>query len=117
MRKLISVFVVICAAIFAVQAWGGEEHQAKGVVKAIKHSDGKLTISHGPIKSLGMKGMTMDFAVADPGMLDVVQKGHAVSFVMEVDSDGNFTIVDIQDQGMAEGEMEMSHGSEHHHDH
>lgn len=117
MRKLISVLVVICAAMFVSQTWAGEEHQVKGVVKAIKHSDRKITISHGPIKSLGMQGMTMDFAVADPGMLDVVQKGHAVSFVMEVDGDGNFTIVDIQDQGKAEGEMDMSHSMEHHHDH
>lgn len=115
MRKLVLALFVCCGVLLGSQAWAGEEHEVQGVIKDIKTADRKLTISHGPIKSLGMDGMTMDFAVSDPGMLDVVEKGHAVSFVMEVDTDGNFIIMDIQDKGMAEGEM--SHGDGHHHDH
>ncbi len=90
-----------CGIIFGSQVWAGDEHTVEGVIKDIKMSDKKLTISHGPIKTLGMDGMTMDFAVSDPGMLEVVQKGHTVSFVIEVDQKGNFIITDIEDKGMA----------------
>jgi Cu/Ag efflux protein CusF len=103
MKKLITTVAICLGIIFGSQVWAGEEHAAKGVVKAIKAADNKLTISHGPIKTLGMDGMTMDFVVSDPGMLEVVQQGHAVSFVIEVDKKGNFIIIDIEDQGMATG--------------
>lgn len=101
MKKLITVLMVCFGFIVGHQVWAGDEHVAEGVIKAIKASDNKLTISHGPIKTLGMDGMTMDFVVSDPGMLEVVEKGHAVSFVVEVDKKGNFIITDIEDKGMA----------------
>jgi len=93
--------VLLCFG-FAGLLQAGEQHQVNGVVKAIKNDVKRLTISHGPIKSLGMDGMTMDFAVYDPAMLDEVQQGHKVSFMMEVDKKGNFIIMDIQDQGAAD---------------
>ena len=115
MKKMLSVLVVCLGFALTAQVWAGDEHAVEGVIKGIKASDNKLTISHGPIKSLGMDGMTMDFTVSDPGMLEVVQKGHAVSFMIEVDSKGNFIITDIEDKGMAKGEM--SHGDGHDHQH
>ena len=101
MKKLVTAFAVCLGMIIGNQVWAGDEHAAEGVIKAIKSSDNKLTIAHGPIKTLGMDGMTMDFVVSDPGMLEVVEKGHAVSFVVEVDKKGNFIITDIEDKGMA----------------
>ena len=101
MRKLITIIMVSCGMLLGSQVWAGDEHQVEGVIKDIKAADNKLTISHGPIKTLGMDGMTMDFTVSDPGMLEVVQKGHAVSFVIEQDDKGNFIIMDIEDKGMA----------------
>ena len=115
MKKMLSALVVSLGLVFAAQVSAGDEHAVEGVVKDIKSSDNKLTISHGPIKSLGMDGMTMDFVVSDPGMLEVVQKGHAVSFMVEVDKKGNFVITDIEDKGMAKGGM--SHGDGHDHKH
>lgn len=119
MKKMISALIISFAFVLGNQAWSHEheEHPVEGVVKEIKASDNKLTISHGPIKTLGMDGMTMDFAVSDPGMLEVVQKGHAVSFMIEVDSKGNFVITDIEDKGMAKGEMPMSESHDHEHMH
>ena len=101
MKKLATALVICFGIIFGNQVWAGDEHAVEGVIKVIKVSDNKLTISHGPIKTLGMDGMTMDFVVSDPGMLEVAQKGHAVSFVIEVDKKGNFIITDIEDKGMA----------------
>jgi Cu(I)/Ag(I) efflux system protein CusF len=101
MKKLVTAMLVCCGMILGSQAWAGDEHAVEGVIKDIKAADNKLTISHGPIKTLGMDGMTMDFLVSDPGMLEVVQKGHAVSFVIEQDDKGNFVIMDIEDKGMA----------------
>jgi len=45
---------------------------------------------------MGMDGMTMDFTVSDPGMLEVVKEGQNVSFMIEVDKKGNFIITDIE---------------------
>lgn len=101
MKKLVMAMVVCFGVISGSLVWAGDEHAVEGVVKDIKAGDNKLTISHGPIKTLGMDGMTMDFVVSDPGMLEVVQKGHAVSFVIEQDDKGNFIIMDIEDKGMA----------------
>ena len=116
MIKIVTALVASCAIVFCVQAWAGEEHKVEGVIKDIKTADNKLTISHGPIKTLGMDGMTMDFAVSDPGMLEVVQKGHAVSFMIEVDSKGNFVITDIEDKGDAMGHSH-DHDDGHQHMH
>lgn len=101
MKKLVTAVLVCCAMIVGGQVWAADEHAVEGVIKDIKAADNKLTISHGPIKTLGMDGMTMDFLVSDPGMLEVAQKGHAVSFVIEQDEKGNFVIMDIEDKGMA----------------
>ena len=59
MKKLLITFAMVCSM----------------VIKAIKADSNKLTISHGPIKSMGMDGMTMDFIVSDPGMLEIVKEG------------------------------------------
>ncbi|WP_455220992.1 copper-binding protein [Kaarinaea lacus] len=101
MKKLVMALGVCFGLVLGNQVWAGDEHQVEGVIKGIKAADNKLTISHGPIKSMGMDGMTMDFLVSDPGMLEVVQEGHAVSFVIEQDDKGNFIIMDIEDKGMA----------------
>ena len=96
MKKLLITVAMVCSMFLVGQAVAGDEHKAEGVIKAIKADSNKLTISHGPIKSMGMDGMTMDFTVSDPGMLDVVKEGQNVSFMIEVDDKGNFIITDIE---------------------
>ena len=96
MKKLLILLVMVCSMVLVGQAVAGDEHKVEGVIKAIKAGSNKLTISHGPIKSLGMDGMTMDFTVSDPGMLEVVKEGQNVSFMIEVDDKGNFIITDIE---------------------
>jgi Cu(I)/Ag(I) efflux system periplasmic protein CusF len=61
----------------------------KGEVKKIDESAGKITLKHGPIKSLGMdEAMTMVFRVKDPAMLKQVKVGDKVDFEAENASSG-----------------------------
>lgn len=57
----------------------------KGEVKKIDEAAGKITLKHGPIKSLDMDedGMTMVFRVQDPAMLKQVKVGDKVQFEAE----------------------------------
>lgn len=52
-----------------------------GEVKKIDEGSGKITLKHGPAKSLGMdEPMTMVYRVRDPAMLKQVKVGDKVSF-------------------------------------
>lgn len=55
-----------------------------GEVRKIDETAGKITLKHGPIKSLGMDDeMTMVFRVQDPAMLKQVKVGEKVKFEVE----------------------------------
>ena len=116
MKHLFAQLAGLCAlVVVAGQVVAADQHAVTGVVVGVKSADKKITISHGPIKGLGMDGMSMDFKVYDPAMLSDVSEGHKVAFVLEKDASGALVITEIEDQGVAlEGEM-PSH--EHNHDH
>lgn len=117
MKQLVKAVCVVCfIALFSSSAWAGGD-SVKGVVNDIKMDAGKLNISHGPIPSMGMGAMTMDFSVMDPAMLEDVKKGHEVTFMIEKDKSGNFVITEIEDMGMAKGmkDMPMKDGHDHMH--
>lgn len=117
MKQLIRIACAVClVALVSSYAWA-EDNSAKGVINAIKMDAGKLNISHGPIPSMGMGAMTMDFKVMDPAMLEDVKKGHEVAFVLEKDDAGNFVIVEIEDMGMAKGMKDMPMKDGHNHTH
>jgi Cu(I)/Ag(I) efflux system protein CusF len=60
-----------------------------GEVKKIDESAGKITLKHGPAKSLGMdEPMTMVYRVKDPAMLKQVKVGDKVKFDAEDENDG-----------------------------
>lgn len=61
-------------------------HKASGRIEAIKKD--AITLTHGPITSLNMPGMTMDFKLAKPGMVRGFKKGDEVT-------------IDFQKKGMA----------------
>nr|WP_249734528.1 copper-binding protein [Bradyrhizobium sp. sGM-13] len=69
---------------------------AKGEVRKIDEGAGKITLKHGPIKSLGMdEGMTMVFRVKDPAMLKKVKVGDKVDFEAENASTG-YTVTRLE---------------------
>ncbi len=96
MSKLSKLFAV-SAVLLSFSAYA-EDYPGEGTVNAVKSSEKKLTISHGPIKGL-MDAMTMDFAVADPAMLDEVKKGSKIKFVLTKEKDGKLVISDLEPIG------------------
>lgn len=82
----------------ATTPMGGMTHSAEmaeGEIRKISKDTGKLTIKHGPIKSMDMPPMTMVFTAKDPAMLDKVAVGDKVRFVV-VDEGGKMLVTDIQ---------------------
>ncbi|WP_229724169.1 copper-binding protein [Oxalicibacterium solurbis] len=70
---------------------------SSGEIKKVDKSTGKLTIKHGPLVNLGMDGMTMNFKVSDPAMLDAVKPGDKVNFIAE-EPNGQLTVTKIVKQ-------------------
>lgn len=71
--------------------------QGQGTVKALDPAKQQITLTHGPIESLGWPGMTMPFKVADGASTEGLSVGDEVSF--EVRKSGNdITITEISQQ-------------------
>ena len=68
---------------------------AEGTVKKVDAAAGKLTIAHGPLKSLGMPPMTMVFKAKDPAMLKGLKEGDAIRFVAE-QSGNDYVVTRLQ---------------------
>lgn len=56
---------------------------SEGEVRKVDLATRKITLKHGPLKNLGMPGMTMAFEVNDPAMLTKVKVGDNVLFVAD----------------------------------
>ena len=67
---------------------------AQGEVTAIKATQGKVKIKHGPIDKFGMPAMTMVFKLSDKKMIENLKKGSMVQFDID-NSSGGFVITDI----------------------
>lgn len=67
---------------------------AEGEIRKVSKDTGKLTIKHGPIKSMDMPPMTMVFTAKDPAMLDKVAVGDKVRFAV-ADEGGKMLVTDI----------------------
>lgn len=81
------------AIVGAVAAQGAS---IRGEVKKIDEGFGKITLKHGPAKSLGMdEPMTMVYRVKDPAMLKQVKAGDKVTFEAEEAATG-YTVTKIQ---------------------
>ncbi|WP_316237618.1 copper-binding protein [Bradyrhizobium sp. SZCCHNR1015] len=67
-----------------------------GEVKKIDTAAGKVTLKHGPAKSLGMnEPMTMVYGVKDPALLGTVKVGDKVKFEAVENSSG-YTVTKIE---------------------
>ena len=88
---------LVAALAFAGQA-GATEEFADGEIRKIDKDARKLTIRHGPLKSLDMPGMTMVFGVRDETVLDRVKVGEKVRFQVEK-VDGKFVVTRLETAG------------------
>lgn len=70
----------------------------EGEIRRINKDAGKLTIKHGPIENLDMPAMTMVFRVADAAMLDQLQVGDKVRFIVEK-LEGKYTVTRLEPGG------------------
>ena len=92
MRKFVTAGAVLSAALFTAAV----ALAADGTVKKIDEAAGKITLDHGPIKSLDMEDpMSMVFKAADPAMLKSVKVGDKVTFEAERVS-GQITVTKIR---------------------
>jgi len=65
-----------------------------GEVRKVDKDNRKITLKHGPIKSMDMPPMTMVFQVSDPALLDKVQAGDKIRFVA-INDGGKLTVTQI----------------------
>jgi Cu(I)/Ag(I) efflux system protein CusF len=94
-KKTFIVAVAIASALILNGAASAQS--VNGEVKKIDEAANKITLKHGPIKSLDMmdEGMTMVFTVQDAAMLKQVKVGDKVKF----DADrvnGKITVTKMQ---------------------
>lgn len=98
----VALATLLSAAAFAQPAaaqpsmdMAGSPSLTDGEVRKIDKETGKITIKHGEIKHLDMPGMTMVFLAKDKTMLDKVQAGDKVRFMVAYVS-GKMTVTEIQ---------------------
>jgi len=64
-------------------------------VRRIDAAGGRVTLRHGPIPSLDMPGMTMQFQVKDAALLQGLKEGSRIRFAAEK-INGQYTVTVIQ---------------------
>ncbi|THD46842.1 MAG: copper-binding protein [Bradyrhizobium sp.] len=98
MNKLMHAAGAALAAALLVTAVAAQETAISGEIRKIDENAGKVTLKHGPAKSLGMEeGMTMVYRVKDPAMLKQVKVGDRVKFEAEI-ADGGYVVTKLQKQ-------------------
>jgi len=77
------------------QAMTNQANTGIGMVNKVDLQHNKVNLTHGPIKSLGWPGMTMDFTVKDKSLLSGIKPGQKVEFDVTKEGPGQFFIVRI----------------------
>ena len=63
-------------------------HETDAIVKEFDPTQGKVTLAHGPVKSLGWPAMTMAFAVKDKALFGKLAVGTKVHVGFQKEGDG-----------------------------
>ncbi|OGA57963.1 MAG: copper-binding protein [Burkholderiales bacterium RIFCSPHIGHO2_01_FULL_64_960] len=95
MAALLPVSTMAQAAGDAAKSSPAAASMTDGEVRKIDKDSSKITIKHGEIKHLEMPGMTMVFNAKDKSLLDKVQVGDKVSF-MVVSEGGKMVVTAIE---------------------
>lgn len=89
MNCIIRIAATLALTLGAATATLAAGAAISGEVKKIDEGAGKITLKHGPAKSLGMDDpMTMVYRVKDPAMLKQVKVGDKVTFEAEEAASG-----------------------------
>lgn len=70
-------------------------HKAEGTVEALDPKENTVTMKHGPVPSLKWPGMSMEFKLANPSMLQNLKAGSPVSFEFVERKPGEWVITSI----------------------
>lgn len=97
MNRIIRIASALTLTVgLATATLAAEGAAISGEVKKIDEGAGKITLKHGPAKSLGMDDpMTMVYRVKDPAMLKQVKVGDKITFEAEEGSSG-YTVTKMQ---------------------
>ncbi|MBR1172275.1 copper-binding protein [Bradyrhizobium sp. DASA03005] len=97
MNRIINITAALAlTAGLATATLAAEGASISGEVKKIDEGAGKITLKHGPAKSLGMDDpMTMVYRVKDAAMLKQVKVGDKVTFEAEEASSG-YTVTKME---------------------
>lgn len=97
MNRIIRIIAALALTLsIATEAPAAGAAAISGEVKKIDEGAGRITLKHGPARSLGMEDpMTMVYRVKDPAMLKQVKVGDKVQFEAERAS-GGITITKLQ---------------------
>jgi Cu/Ag efflux protein CusF len=96
-NRIIRITGVAALAVgLSLTAAMGQDASISGEVKKIDEGAGKITLKHGPAKSLGMEEpMTMVYRVRDQAMLGQFKVGDKVTFEAERAASG-YTVTRMQ---------------------
>ena len=96
MKPIIRVTAALALAFGLTAGALAQSAAISGEVKKIDEGAAKITLKHGPAKSLGMdEPMTMVYRVKDPAVLKQVKVGDKVTFEAEEAAAG-YTVTKLQ---------------------
>jgi len=70
-------------------------HRVQGTLNAV-NADGTVSVTHGPVETLGWPGMTMDFELANSALAAGIKPGTAISFEIVERKPGEWVITGLQ---------------------
>jgi Cu(I)/Ag(I) efflux system periplasmic protein CusF len=92
------------ASASAVKQWP----LVDGEVIEVDHKDKRVLLKHGPIKSIGMDAMTMEFLVSDAKILASLKPGDKVRFAAAW-RDGDYVLTRVEVQKRRSVKPSQSH--------
>lgn len=88
-------------------------HRATGTLDAIDRKAGSVTVTHGPVPSLKWPGMTMDFVLANPSLIETLKPGSAIAIEFVERKPGEWVITRMDAAGPAKPAAPASAASAH----
>ncbi len=85
------------------------DHRGEGKLDAIDLKAGTVTITHGPVATLKWPGMTMDFTLANSGLIGNLKPGASIEFTFIERKPGEWVIVKLAGTGAARPAAHAGH--------
>lgn len=96
MKKLFAIILAtIVGSLALAQAHAPPKEMADAEVRRVDKDAKKVTLKHGPIKSLDMPGMTMVFQVRDDKLFDKLVAGEKIKFAAE-QFQGAYVVTEVE---------------------